>query len=160
MKLIRKRWESFIHACKHHLAQGLSVEKVALTIAIGFIFGIIPLPGTTIVLCVIAAFVFRLNHLLIQSVNMLFYPLQLILLYPFYKFGNKWFEAYPVNLPDFNSVKFSLGNLWGIIEKSAGNALLLWVLTALPISISLYYISRRMLRLYAIQTSGKDSPQL
>jgi uncharacterized protein (DUF2062 family) len=159
-KFGKKRWEAIKETCKDQLSQGLSVQKISLSISIGFIVGISPFPGTTTLVCFIFAYLFRLNHIIIQSVNFSVYPLQLLLLVPFYKFGNIWFEKVPISLPDFNSFKFTLGNIFSILQKSAINAIILWLLTALPITIGIYFISRKLLKAYHPQRSGKNASKL
>jgi hypothetical protein len=69
------------------LRQGVSPEKVALTIALGIILGVTPVLGSTVLLCTLAATVLRLNLPAIQLVNGVVYPLQFILLIPFYRLG-------------------------------------------------------------------------
>ena len=55
----RNRWlKPFIQL----LRQGVSPEKIALTIALGIILGITPVLGSTMLLCTLAAIVFRLNY--------------------------------------------------------------------------------------------------
>lgn len=75
------------------LRQGVSPEKIALTIALGTMLGVTPVLGSTVLLCTAAAIAFRLNLPAIQVVNGLVYPLQLILLIPFYRLGAKIFGA-------------------------------------------------------------------
>jgi uncharacterized protein (DUF2062 family) len=77
------------------LRQGMSPEKIALTIALGSFLGIIPVLGSTVLLCTLAALVFRLNLPAIQAVNGAVYPLQLLLLVPFYKAGASVFRTNP-----------------------------------------------------------------
>jgi len=69
------------------LRQGMTPEKLALTIALGAVLGVTPVLGSTTLLCGLAAVVFRLNLPAIQLVNGLVYPLQLLLLIPFYRAG-------------------------------------------------------------------------
>ena len=68
-------------------SQGISPQKLSLAIAIGFCIGIIPILGATTLLCTGIALVFRLNMPLIQAVNYVVYPLQLLLFIPFLKAG-------------------------------------------------------------------------
>ncbi len=70
---------------------GITPEKVALTVALGFAVGIFPLLGTTTLLCALAAYLFRLNQPIIQLVNYFAYPLQLALLLVFYRAGETLF---------------------------------------------------------------------
>ncbi|MGC9324975.1 MAG: DUF2062 domain-containing protein [Desulfomonilia bacterium] len=69
------------------LKQGISPEKISASIAWGIVLGIFPLPGTTTMLCTIAALSLRLNLIVIQLVNWLVYPLQLALIVPFFLTG-------------------------------------------------------------------------
>lgn len=69
------------------LRQGITPEKIALTIALGAIIGVFPIIGSTTLLCAIVGLWFRLNQPIIQLVNYLVYPLQFLLLIPFYRAG-------------------------------------------------------------------------
>jgi uncharacterized protein (DUF2062 family) len=75
------------------LKQGVSPEKIALALAFGIVLGIFPVIGATTVLCLLASLLFRLNPAGIQIVNWLVYPLQILLLIPFYQFGDWLFGA-------------------------------------------------------------------
>ncbi len=57
------------------LRQGVSPEKIALTVALGIMLGVIPVLGSTTALCTLAAIVLRLNLPAIQLVNGVVYPL-------------------------------------------------------------------------------------
>src|SRR5437868_2134446 len=74
------------------LRQGITPEKIALTIALGTALGIFPILGSSTVLCAITAIRLRLNQPIIQLVNYLVYPLQLVLLLPFYRSGESLFR--------------------------------------------------------------------
>ena len=69
------------------LYQGLTPRKLALTCAFGVVLGLFPVFGVTTLLCFVAAFLFRLNIPIIQLVNYLIAPLQLILIIPFIQVG-------------------------------------------------------------------------
>ena len=55
------------------LRQGITPEKIALSIALGAVLGIFPVLGSTTLLCAAAAFILRLNMPAIQVVNFLIY---------------------------------------------------------------------------------------
>jgi len=104
------------------LRQCVSPEKVALTIAPGIIPGIIPVPGWTVLLCTLASIVLRLILPAIQLVNGLVYPLQFILLVPFYRLGAWMFGS------DVSTI--SPGNVTALIQEGVGRAVrTLWVVT-------------------------------
>ena len=78
------------------LKQGVSPKKLALCAALGITLGVFPVFGTTTILCVIAALIFRLNQAAIQVVNYAVYPLWFIMLVPFFKMGEYIFHAPPI----------------------------------------------------------------
>src|SRR5256885_328582 len=59
------------------LRQGITPEKIALTLALGAALGIFPILGASTLLCAIAGIWLRLNQPVIQLTNYLVYPLQL-----------------------------------------------------------------------------------
>jgi uncharacterized protein (DUF2062 family) len=65
------------------LRMGATPEKLAWSIAVGLLIGINPILGSTTVLCLVLAFVLRLNIVASQLGNHIVYPLQLILVIPF-----------------------------------------------------------------------------
>jgi uncharacterized protein (DUF2062 family) len=75
------------------LTQGLSPEKVAMTVAVGLTIAVNPIVGTTTVLCFAAAVVLRLNQPIIQAINFSTYALQLLLIFPFIRLGEWLFRA-------------------------------------------------------------------
>lgn len=80
------------------LKQGISPEKLALSLALGAAFGIFPIIGATSALCVLAGFAFRLNHPALQLVNYAMYPLQVPLILAFVRVGERLVGAPPVSL--------------------------------------------------------------
>src|SRR5487761_117909 len=78
------------------LSQGITPHKIALTIALGVVLGVTPVLGSTTILCAAAAVVFGINLPLIQVVNYVVYPLQLLLLIPFIQAGQWLFRQPPL----------------------------------------------------------------
>jgi uncharacterized protein (DUF2062 family) len=74
------------------LRQGITPEQIALTIALGGVLGIFPILGATTFLCAVIGVWLRLNQPIIQLVNYLVYPAQLLLLLPFYRAGETLFQ--------------------------------------------------------------------
>jgi uncharacterized protein (DUF2062 family) len=96
---------SFINAWRERIAalivvqlvQGVTPQKIALSIALGIALGVIPVLGATTALCAIAAVRLKLNQPIIQLVNWLVYPLQLALILVFVRIGEWILRAPPVN---------------------------------------------------------------
>jgi uncharacterized protein (DUF2062 family) len=94
------------------LKQGITPHKIALATALGALLGIAPVLGTTIVSCTLAALVLRLNLVLIQIVNNLVYPLQLLLLIPFVQAGQWLFRQPPLPLSVSQIVAMVKQDFW------------------------------------------------
>ena len=77
----------------HLLRQGLTPEKLALSLALGAGLSCFPIFGTTTLLCTAVALGFRLNLPAIQVGNYLALPLQLALFVPFLRLGERIFRA-------------------------------------------------------------------
>ena len=104
------------------LRQGITPEKIALSIALGFTLGVTPALGSTTILCFLAAVLLRLNLPAIQLVNYLVYPLQFVLLVPFIRYGEWIFAAPPVRI--------TLSEIAGLIRADVWNAIMtLWTAT-------------------------------
>ncbi|MCB1142831.1 MAG: DUF2062 domain-containing protein [Leptospiraceae bacterium] len=123
------------------LKQGVTPEKIALSIAFGILLGVFPVIGSTVILCTIATFLFKLNFIAIQLANYLIYPVQFILFIPFIRLGETVLGSDPFPLSMeliFNMLKedillaiktFWVANLHGIFG---------WFLIG-PISIYICY---------------------
>nr|WP_213806920.1 DUF2062 domain-containing protein [Granulicella sp. dw_53] len=80
------------------LRRGTSPEKLAWSLSAGVLIGINPILGSTTVLCLLLAFIFRLNIVASQITNHLVYPLQLLLVIPFISLGSRLFHTLPMPL--------------------------------------------------------------
>jgi uncharacterized protein (DUF2062 family) len=77
---------------------GASPEKLAWSIAAGLLIGINPILGSTTVLCLVMAFVFRLNVAASQIGNHIVYPLEILLVIPFIRLASRVFHTEPMPL--------------------------------------------------------------
>ncbi|MGA9528663.1 MAG: DUF2062 domain-containing protein [Terriglobales bacterium] len=141
------------------LTQGITPEKIALSLAFGIVLGIFPVLGSTTVLCAVAALIFELNLPAIQLVNYLIYPAQLFLLVPFIRMGEKLFRAAPLPLSLTQIVAMvradpaqAISTLW-LAEVHAMSA---WLLIAAPAIFLIYFLLFRALRQVAA-SSGSQS---
>jgi len=118
------------------LRAGTSPEKLALTIALGFVFGVFPMFGVPTLLCSVAAVVWRLNFPALQVVNNLVYPLQVALLWPFLRWGAALFGG------------AHLTHRWREYASvvSALHATAAWLAFAVPAGLIVYFAVRRLLR--------------
>lgn len=92
---LKKFWrERVVALVASQLVQGITPQKIALTITLGFTLGIFPILGATTTLCAIAGICLRLNQPIIQLVNYLVSPLQLVLILVFVRIG-EWLMRAP-----------------------------------------------------------------
>ena len=105
----------FVEPLLRLLRQGLSPEKLALSVAAGIALGVFPVLGTTTLLCALAAILFRLNVPAMQLVNYLVFSLQLALLIPFIRLGEFLYGADPVPL--------TLGQIQNLLRHDPGQAI-------------------------------------
>jgi len=125
------------------LRQGITPEKIALTLALGAFIGTIPMLGTTTILCTVVALALRLNLPAIQMVNGVVYPLQLILLIPFYRWGAWLFRA--------DSSSITVAGVKGLIQGGIIHAIqTLWTVTMHALVVWLIIGSLASLTIYAI----------
>ncbi len=69
------------------LKTGVSPRRLALTLALGFAIGCLPVVGIPTALCALLAIVLRLNLPAIQAANYAAMPLQLMLIFPLVRLG-------------------------------------------------------------------------
>lgn len=135
------------------LRQGVTPEKLALSIALGAVMGVFPALGWTTGLCALAAVALRLNLPALQIVNYSMYPLQIALLVPFFRLGEKLFRAphLPISLPRIYAMAHA--DVWGAIQflwTTTWHAIVVWALLA-PVAAAMVYfvlapVLRRVLR--------------
>jgi uncharacterized protein (DUF2062 family) len=140
------------------LRQGISPPRLALTLALGFAIGCIPVIGIPTVLCAGLALALRLNLPAIQAANYAAMPLQLALIVPFVRLGGRLFSAAPRPAPTAGAL-LHLSPLEFAAQMSglAGHALLAWLLIAGPavllMTLTLTPMLRRIPALAAIESS-------
>lgn len=131
------------------LRQGITPEKIALTIALGGLLGVFPILGASTALCAVAAIALKLNQPIIQLVNYLVYPLQLLLLLPFYRAGETLFGQ--PHVPIFSVVelidRFRAGPLQFLVDYGmvALYGIVVWCLLAPLVGVLVYYSLRPVL---------------
>ena len=134
------------------LRQGLTPEMLSRTIASGLLVGTIPIPGTSTLLCTALSLGFRMNLALIQLVNYLVFPLQILLFVPFYTIASKisgkiiFFNASEISaqFAGSNWQTASIDLLW-----LAGTSVVVWLLLMFPVSLMVYFILKPVMKRFA-----------
>jgi len=146
IEFLRRR---LVRPVVEQLTQGLSPDSIALTIAIGLAIAVIPVVGTTTILCTTAAIVLRLNQPLIQAINYLSFPLQLAFILPYLRLGRLLFGGPAVHLSAEELAAFvtsrpgeAIEALWRVTLQALGA----WALTAPLIVATVFFALRPFLR--------------
>jgi uncharacterized protein (DUF2062 family) len=124
--------------------QDLSGDSIAAILAVGLVLGTFPVYGGPTVLCLLAAVVFRLNAPALQLANQLSSPLQLALLVPFSRMGERILGASAV-APAGAPVMASHGIVARFGEFTM-QAIAGWCCIALPLGALIFIAVSRSLR--------------
>lgn len=138
------------------LSQGISPRRLALTLALGFAVGCIPVVGIPTVLCAGLALALRLNLPAIQAANYAAMPLQLALILPFVRLGRWIVSAHPARFLAPRALEhFSVLNLAARMSGLAGEALLAWLVAAIPAVLLMTAALNLMLRRIPVLRSAE-----
>jgi uncharacterized protein (DUF2062 family) len=136
------------------LRLSISPRRLALTLALGIAVGCIPLVGVPTLICAALAVALKLNLPAIQAANYAVMPLQLLLIMPFVHLGGRLFGS--GRAPEAASL---LHAPWTALLSQAGGmagqALLAWLLIAIPavalLTTMLTALLRRVASLTAVE---------
>jgi hypothetical protein len=121
------------------LQQGISPRRLALTLALGFAIGCIPVIGIPTVLCAALALILGLNQPAIQAANYAAMPLQLLLIVPFMRLGKWIFGFGAAHLHIFGWLRnIVVLRPAAHVGWLAGEALFGWLLVAGPAVVLLW----------------------
>jgi hypothetical protein len=145
------------------LTQGLSPDQVALTCGVGVCIAVIPVIGVTTALSFLAAWALKLNQPVIQTINWTSYPLQLLMIIPFIRFGERIFRA--------PRLRFSLDQLMAmgkadplgtmaLLGSTLIHAVVAWIIVSPFIIASVFYTSRPLFRVLAERVAGARKPDV
>ena len=131
------------------LRQGMTPEKLALSITLGLALGVVPVLGSTSLLCFLAALLLGLNQPAIQLVNFVAYPLQLAMLVPFLRLGERLFGAPPMGLTPAQMVamiRADMGHAIITLWSATMHALVVWLGVGMVVVPLLYPLLSAVLR--------------
>ena len=157
-----RRWgRRALEVLVSQLRQGITPERIALTMALGAVISVFPVFGSTTLLCGLVALWLRLNQPVIQLVNWACAPLQVILIIPFYRAG-EWLGAphLQLSIPQLFE-RFRAGPLRFIADFAtiALGGVAVWILLAPAVVAALYFGLRAPLRAMAATRTRVTSAQ-
>jgi uncharacterized protein (DUF2062 family) len=149
-----------LNLAKSMLKEGMSLKKIALCLALGTVLGIFPVLGATTLLCTVAAMALRLNLPAIQVVNYMVYPLQLVMLAPFYSAGRWLFKQQSWPLINSDLIGFLQNDFWGSMASLWDltlYAILTWLVISPLLILLLYSASKPVIRALAAHRGSNSS---
>lgn len=143
------------------LKQGMTPQKLAVTVAVGTMVGVLPAFGITTVVGTAIAARFRLNIAATVLISYLVQPLQLLLLIPFIKFGVFLFGLQELKLSLEEMVSMfradwlhALNTLW----KANLAGVSAWALLSLPAGLLLYFALLPIVKRFLPQPATVQHP--
>jgi uncharacterized protein (DUF2062 family) len=149
-------YRKLLHPFVLLLKQGMSPEKIALTVALGISIGVIPVIGSTTMLCTLAALTLRLNLPAIMLVNGVVYPMQLTLIVPFLRAGAWLFRVEGPKLTITQIFKMIRANAWHAtiaLFSATMHALVVWLVAGCLAASLVYLVVVTLLRRFWVRRS-------
>ncbi len=152
-----RRW--FVAPVMAQLTQGISPDRIAWSISLGIVIGVFPILGSTTVVCLLAAWGLRLNHVAMQVFKEAVYPLHLLMIPVFIRMGERLagvplmsfsiseligkFSADPVLfIRDFGMAAWHGVSAWLLFAPVAA-VLLKWIVTPMIKSLAISLKKRK-----------------
>ena len=126
---------------------GISPQRLALTLALGFAIGCIPMFVIPTALCLVVALLLRLNVPAIQAANYAAMPLQVALIFPFVRFGAWMFASGgQASFSEGMGLHASPMKLIWASGSLAGEAIAAWLVVAVPMVVVMTPVLTALLR--------------
>ena len=134
------------------MTQGITPEKIALTLAIGSALALFPIIGTTTLLCLLAGVILRLNQPIIQLVNMLCASIHFPVIVCLFRMGH-WLYGVPYTHYGPGMLHHMLDTFWEdpgrFFERfgvDALHAIVAWLVVAPAWVLMVYFVGLPVLR--------------
>lgn len=131
------------------LTQGLTPQKIAMTIAIGSAIAMFPILGTTTLICLAVGIVLQLNQPIIQAVNYACTPLHLTFIFYAFRWGERLFGTSHTRL-EFRWMMRMLHehpiDFVSTYSLTALHAILVWAILVPFWSTAVYYVTLPIMR--------------
>ncbi|WP_073110451.1 DUF2062 domain-containing protein [Hymenobacter daecheongensis] len=132
------------------LRQGLAPAELALTVALGVAFGLVPVLGITTLLITFAAVRLRLNVAAMLLIGHLMSPVQLVLLIPLLRLGARLWQNGRTPDLTLEKIRYLIAHDWSsalqLLWHASAGALLLWAVGMVPLVLLLNFGLRPVFR--------------
>jgi len=138
------------------LRQGVSPRRLALTLALGFAIGCVPVVGIPTLICAALAIALRLNLPAIQAANYAAMPLQLLLVFPFVRLGGWLFSVGPIRAAQAAALLHTPPTqVFTQLAGLFGHALLAWLLIAIPAVLLMTWLFTLLLQKFPLAQAAE-----
>lgn len=130
------------------LRQGVTPWRLAASVALGVVLSVCPIIGTTTALCTAVALAGRLNLVAMQVANYAAFPLQVLLLVPFLRLGERVLGAPRLPLTASAIVAAFEQGIGGALRTLSGalwHAVVGWALVVVPAALLLTVLLRPLI---------------
>jgi uncharacterized protein (DUF2062 family) len=139
--------------------QGITPDKVALTLAVGAACSLFPFLGFTSLLNLSVGLWLRMNQPILQTLNQLLGPVQLVLIVAYVRLGEWVWQAQDDRFTVAEMLRVfreaSLGEFFGRFSWAGVHAFTAWALTTPLLIAALYYGLRPTLRRLASKSAAR-----
>lgn len=145
MKKKVKGWveHKFIFPIQKAIKEGISIERLSVSLALGITIGLIPLFGITTLIVGLIALSLRLNFVAMQVAHYIVHPIQIALLIPFLKMGSLLMKNDGVSFSVHQYIHLFKTDFWGTIRELwlvNLSAIGIWLILSIPLFFGLYYL--------------------
>lgn len=148
---------TLLEPVKGWLKQGLTPDRLALTLALGVACGLVPMPGMTTLLATTLAWRLRLNVAAMLLLGHVLTPLQVLLFVPFFRWGARLFHHSAAAALTITQIRhqFLHPSAAGgaLLWRASLGALLLWAVAMVPLTFLLYRGLRPVLERLLVRLS-------
>ena len=140
------------------LKQGVTPDKIALTLALGVACGLFPFLGFTTLLCFVVAIALKLNQPIIHIVNQLLWPVHLTAIVFYIRSGEWLYGIKPIRYnPNEIAHLFmhSQREFWQHFGLLSLCAFITWLISVPIVVVCIYYPVRPVLRKLAALRQAK-----
>jgi uncharacterized protein (DUF2062 family) len=133
---------------------GISIERLAVSLALGITIGLIPLYGFTTLIVSCTALSLRLNFVAMQVAHYIVQPLQIALLVPFLKLGEAILKSSDISFSVKQYIHLFRTDFWGTMHELwlvNLSAVVIWMIIAIPLFILLYYSLKYLFTRYFLR---------
>ena len=152
----RRLWEPI----RAQMWQGLSPAGLAWSLCLAAACSLCPVIGVTTLLCGGVGLAFRLNHPVMQTVNYAAYPLQIALLLPFWRLGERIFGAPRMDLDlgrILAAIKSDFPAAFRFYGMEVWHGAVAWLVVAVPLACTAALALTPLLRRLAPRWRGLEA---